>query len=178
MIPVERSFTAHISSERPGGTDEAQKVLKRINSRLDFAREVRPLLATFSDVRTRLDLTGRKSLTQVYAAKLSHDPTDRYLLDGIILRAADVTKAAATIENERPILVASFTEILLIWLATFGLLLPLTQLATENRVQQYPSLVLFSIGVAALPVLLLYEIFKLHQVGKYSINIQRSALAA
>lgn len=177
-IPEERSLTELVASEHIGNSDEAAKFLQRLDQRVAFIAHVRPHLASLTNPKTREAFIAANAAVKFYSAQLFNDRNDRHLLDQIILRANDVAKAATGIEAERSTRVAAFTLGLLVWLTFFGVLCPLAHLSADTELHKRITLFLFSAGVAAVPVLVLYEIVKLHQLGRYEIRIPPAPLAA
>jgi hypothetical protein len=170
-IPGERSLTTQLSAEHITSRSEAEQILERMNRSLSVVAELRPRLETFSKTQTSSEIVTANAFVKLYAAQLADAPTDRHVLDATILRANDVARATSGLESERSVKVATFTTIVLLWLAATSVVFPLSRLSGGDAHIKCWTLMLFSIGIAALPLLMIYEIIQLSRVGRYKVRI-------
>lgn len=177
-IPGERSLTTQLSAEHITSRSDAEQILDRINRRLSVITELRPRLETLTKAQTSSDIVAANAFVKFYAAQLADDPSERHVLDFTILRANDVARAVSGLEAERSVKVATFTTGVLLWLAATGVVFPLSRLSGGDASIKCWTLILFSIGLAALPLLMLYEIVQLSRVGKFKIRIPPAPPAA
>jgi hypothetical protein len=170
-IPGERSLTDQLSAEHITSKSEAEKILEKIDRRLSVVTQLRPRLDALTKAQTSSEVVAANAFVKLYAAQLADDPHDRHVLDFTILRANDVARATAGLEAERSVKVAAVTTVVLLWLAACGVVFPLSRLSADDASIKCWTLVLFSVGLAALPFLMVYEIVQLSRVGKYKVRI-------
>jgi hypothetical protein len=178
-LPAERTLTfAVLQPERITSREEANKYANAIDSRLRLALDIKSRVTALIGAKTAKDIVAANAFLKFYGAQLFDEPADRHLLDRIILHANAVATYATRMESERSPTIAVLTVVILVWLAVFGVVCPLSYLSAYDIVEKHRALVFFAIGIASLPLLMIYEIAQLRRLGEYQINIRPATPAA
>ena len=136
-----------------------------------LARRILSQIGELVNAKQTEDIIAANALLKLHAAQIFAISQDRHLLDNIILHANRLASSTARIEAERSPGVAIVTAVLLIWLAVFGVVCPLANLSAQTVSSKQLFLALFSLGIAGLPLLIVYEIVKLRELGEYNIHL-------